>query len=224
MAIGSGNSQMPHRLLRWPQMSLAAFVSPLVPLTASAKAFRHLLCRTWIQCQVPPLPWELQIENPLCHMEGKDDNFLPNHKLFLRCREKSTAESRKAQLFLLSRIGTAPSEASTNRQGSKGTMRTGTAKHWCLFLCASSTRCWRKGFFRDGEEKEEKWWSSRQRGRIRYQAHRTVKEPQNGLGGKGPATNEDVQQCWSHHWPLKKPGEDWGKESHWVPHPSPYPG
>lgn len=129
MAVGSDNSQMPHCLLRWPQMSFPAFVSPLVPLTASAKAFRHLLCRTWIQCQVPPPPQEMQIENPLCHIKGKDDHLLPNHKLFLRCREKSTAESRKAQLFLLSRTDTAPSEASTNRQGSKGTVRTGTTKH-----------------------------------------------------------------------------------------------
>lgn len=128
MAVGSDNSQMPHHLLRWAQMSFPAFVSPLVPLTASAKAFRHLLCRTWIQCQVPPPPQELQIENPLCRIKEKDDHFLPNHRLFLRCREKSTAEFGKAQLFLLSRTDTAPSEASTNRQGSKGTVRTGATK------------------------------------------------------------------------------------------------
>lgn len=129
MAVGSDNSRMPHRLLRWAQMSFPASVSPLVSLTASAKAFRHLLCRTCIQCQVPPPPQELQRENPLCLIKGEDDHFLPNHRLFLRCREKSTAECRKAQLFLLSRTDTAPSEASTNRQGSKGTMRIGTTKH-----------------------------------------------------------------------------------------------
>lgn len=121
MAVGSDNSQLPHHLLRWAQMSFPAFVSPLVPLTASAKAFRYLLCRTWIQCQVspPPPPQELQIENLLCHIKEKDDHFLPNHRSFLGCREKSTAEFRKAQLFLLSRTDTAPSDASTNRQGSK---------------------------------------------------------------------------------------------------------
>lgn len=126
MAVGSDNSQMPHHLLRWAQMSFPAFVSPLVPLTAPAKAFRHLLSRTWILCQVPPPPQELQIENPLCHIKKKMIIFLPTHRLLLRCSENSTAEFRKAQLLLLSRTDTAPSEASTNRQGSKSTVRTGT--------------------------------------------------------------------------------------------------
>lgn len=162
MAVGSGNSQMPHHLLRWAQMSFPAFVSPLVPLRAPAKAFRNLLCRTWTPCQVPPPLQELQKENPLWHIKGKDDHFPSNSQIISEMqREKSTAEFRKAQLLLLSRTDTAPSEASTNRQGSKGSVRTGTTKHWCLFLCAPSTRCWRKGFFSDGEEKEEKWWSSR---------------------------------------------------------------
>lgn len=224
MAVGSGNSQMPHHLLRWAQMSFPAFVSPLVPLRAPAKAFRNLLCRTWTPCQVPPPPQELQKENPLWHIKGKDDHFPSNSQIISEMqREKSTAEFRKAQLLLLSRTDTAPSEASTNRQGSKGPVRTGTTKHWCLFLCAPSTRCWRKGFFSDGEEKEEKWWSSRS-WRIRHQAHCTVKESQNSLGGKGPVTNADVQQCWSHDWALRNTGENWGKESHWAPQPSPYPG
>lgn len=132
-------------LLRWPQMRFLTFVSLLVPFTASAKAldisFVEPGSRAKKMSSTTKHPNSCRYK--IHYFKSRDKKILSFqvHKLFFRYRQKNIPKCRKVQLSFLWRKDLAPSEASTNRQGSKSTTRTGTTTHSSVFLqvwCASS--------------------------------------------------------------------------------------